>query len=132
MSGRRPDPFLAVRPEPSFARPVQEERLREGGDRRRRITNWTFVCEARGGPVAAVALDRPEILNASHALARSRLEAVIDTFAAGAAHGVAILEGAGARAFQAGDDLNTRRADGAWPRPIPACHDRDHRSIETK
>jgi enoyl-CoA hydratase/carnithine racemase len=59
----------------------------------------------RDGPILTVTIDRPEVLNALHPPANAELETVFDEFAEDPGLWVAILTGAGERAFSAGLDL---------------------------
>lgn len=64
-----------------------------------------FVKVDREGPITVVTLDRPEVMNALHPAASRELETVFDAFAADPEQWVAIVTGAGERAFCAGADL---------------------------
>jgi acetyl-CoA C-acetyltransferase len=59
----------------------------------------------RDGPVTIVTIDRPEAMNALHPAANAELAEVFDDFARDPSQWVAILTGAGPRAFCAGNDL---------------------------
>ena len=68
-------------------------------------------CRAeRDGRILTVTIDRPEVRNALHAAASSELAGVFDAFASDPDLWVAILTGAGARAFCAGNDLKATAA----------------------
>jgi crotonobetainyl-CoA hydratase len=62
------------------------------------------------GHVRIVTLNRPEVLNALHADANDELAAVWDEFATRDDLWVAIVTGAGERAFSAGNDLKVQAA----------------------
>src|ERR1700759_3010408 len=62
------------------------------------------------GRLRIVTLNRPELLNALHADANDELAAVWDEFAARDDLWVAIITGAGERAFSAGNDLKVQAA----------------------
>jgi enoyl-CoA hydratase/carnithine racemase len=64
-----------------------------------------FVKVEREGPVTLVTINRPEVMNALHPPANHELSAVFDAFAADPDQWVAIITGAGERAFSAGNDL---------------------------
>ena len=64
-----------------------------------------FVRFEKRGHVAWVTLNRPEVMNALHPPCHDRLDAIWDEFAADPDLWVAILTGAGERAFCAGNDL---------------------------
>lgn len=59
----------------------------------------------RDGRVTIVTINRPDRMNALHPPANAELEAVFNEFAADPEQWVAILTGAGPRAFSAGNDL---------------------------
>lgn len=71
-----------------------------------------FVRYEKRDRVAVVTLDRPEVMNALHPPANSELERVWLDYMADEDVWVAILTGAGERAFSAGSDLKWR-VDGA-------------------
>jgi len=64
-----------------------------------------FVRYEKRGRIAWVTIDRPEVMNALHPPANEELSRVWDDFAADAETWVAVLTGAGERAFSAGNDL---------------------------
>ena len=74
-------------------------------------------CKAeRDGRVFVVTIDRPEVMNALHPPANQELGRVFDEFAADPDLWVAIITGAGDRAFSAGNDLKfTAQSDGNLP-----------------
>jgi enoyl-CoA hydratase/carnithine racemase len=74
-------------------------------------------CEVdRDGRILTVTIARPEVMNALHPPANEELGAVFDEFAADPDLWVAIITGAGDRAFSAGNDLKyTARSDGKVP-----------------
>lgn len=59
----------------------------------------------RDGPLTIVTINRPEAMNALHPMANEELAEVFDDFASDPDQWVAILTGAGDRAFSAGNDL---------------------------
>ncbi len=65
----------------------------------------SFCRVEREGPLTVITIDRPEVMNALHPPAQEELAAALDAFAADPAQWVAILTGAGTRAFCAGNDL---------------------------
>lgn len=78
-----------------------------------------FVRYEKRGHVAWVTLNRPEVMNALHPPCHDRLDAIWDAFAADPELWVAVLTGAGDRAFSAGNDLKwTAQNPGKMP-PIP-------------
>lgn len=74
-------------------------------------------CEVdRDGRILTVTIARPEVMNALHPPANEELGAVFDEFAANPDLWVAIITGAGDRAFSAGNDLKyTARSEGKLP-----------------
>ena len=64
-----------------------------------------FCTVRREGRVTFVTIDRPEVMNALHPPAHEELAEVFDRFAADPEAWVAVLTGAGDRAFCAGSDL---------------------------
>ena len=76
-----------------------------------------FVKVEREGPVTIVTLNRPEVMNALHAPAHFELGEVFDDFAADPDQWVAIVTGAGGRAFSAGNDLKHQAGGGKMGNP---------------
>src|SRR5450756_1407160 len=66
----------------------------------------------RKGPITIVTLSRPEVYNALHSDAHFELHRVFDAFAADPEQWVAIVTGAGDKAFCAGNDLKWQAAGG--------------------
>jgi enoyl-CoA hydratase/carnithine racemase len=64
-----------------------------------------FIRYEKRDRIAFVTIDRPEVMNALHPPANDELSRVWDDFAADGETWVAILTGAGDRAFSAGNDL---------------------------
>ena len=71
-----------------------------------------FCRVEREGRVLVVTIDRPEVLNALHPPANRELGEAFDAFAADPGLWVAILTGAGERAFSAGNDLKFQASSG--------------------
>jgi crotonobetainyl-CoA hydratase len=71
-----------------------------------------FCRVERDGRVLLVTIDRPEVLNALHPPANRELGEAFDAFAADPELWVAILTGAGERAFSAGNDLKFQASGG--------------------
>jgi crotonobetainyl-CoA hydratase len=69
-----------------------------------------FCRVEREGHLLLVTIDRPEVLNALHPPANHELAVVFDEFAADPELWIAILTGAGDRAFSAGNDLKYQAA----------------------
>src|SRR5215468_480558 len=64
-----------------------------------------FIRYEKQDHVAHVTINRPEVMNALHPAANAEMEQVWDDFAADPECWVAILTGAGEKAFSAGNDL---------------------------
>src|ERR1700758_3150878 len=71
-----------------------------------------FSKVERKGPVTIVTLSRPEVYNALHTDAHFELNKVFDDFCADPEQWVAIVTGAGEKAFCAGNDLKWQAAGG--------------------
>jgi enoyl-CoA hydratase/carnithine racemase len=71
-----------------------------------------FSQVKRKGPITTVTLSRPEVYNALHIEAHFELNKVFDDFAADPEQWVAIVTGAGDKAFCAGNDLKWQAAGG--------------------
>ena len=80
----------------------------KGGD----AMTHEFVDVKRRGRIAVVTLNRPDVLNALHKPAHFELHEVFKDFAADPDQWVAIVTGAGDRAFCAGNDLKWQAAGG--------------------
>ncbi|HEY1615577.1 MAG TPA: enoyl-CoA hydratase-related protein [Rhizomicrobium sp.] len=76
-----------------------------------------FCRVDREGPLTIVTLNRPDLLNALHPPAHFELAGVFDGFAADPEQWVAIVTGAGERAFSAGNDLKYQAAGGKMSAP---------------
>src|SRR5438128_6742126 len=71
-----------------------------------------FVRYEKRNRIAYVTINRPEVMNALHPPANDELSRVWDDVAADPAVWVAVLTGAGERAFSAGNDLKWTAAHG--------------------
>src|ERR1700742_2459132 len=78
---------------------------------------YEFITVAREGPVTTVTLNRPEVMNALHSPAHFELHEAFDAFAADPDQWVAIVTGAGDRAFSAGNDLKHQAGGGEMRSP---------------
>lgn len=76
-----------------------------------------FCVVEREGRLLVVTLNRPEVMNALHSPAHFELAKVFDDFAADPELWVAIVTGAGDRAFSAGNDLKWQAAGNTTERP---------------
>jgi enoyl-CoA hydratase/carnithine racemase len=72
-----------------------------------------FSTTERDGHLFIVTINRPEVMNALHPPASAELSGVFDEFAADPDLWIAIVTGAGDRAFSAGNDLKYTAAGGA-------------------
>lgn len=78
----------------------------EAGEKRdRRSMPRRFCTVEREGPLTVVTINRPEVMNALTPAANAELAEIFDDFAADPSQWVAILTGAGDKAFSAGNDL---------------------------
>ncbi|MBS0471817.1 MAG: enoyl-CoA hydratase/isomerase family protein [Proteobacteria bacterium] len=83
------------------------------------MANHEFCKVEREGRLTIVTLNRPEVMNALHAAAHAELGQVFDEFAADPEQWVAIVTGAGERAFSAGNDLKVTAAGGGSAASLP-------------
>jgi len=75
--------------------------------------SYEFCSAERDGRILTVTIERPEVMNALHPPANAELSDVFDQFVADPDLWVAIITGAGERAFSAGNDLKfTAQSDG--------------------
>jgi len=74
------------------------------------MADHEFCKVEKDGRILIVTLNRPEVMNALHTPAHQELEKVWDDFAADPDLWVAIVTGAGDRAFSAGNDLKVQAA----------------------
>ena len=81
------------------------------------MTDLKYCRVEDEGRLRIVTLNRPEVMNALHSEAHFELEKVWDDFAANPDLWVAIVTGAGERAFSAGNDLKVQAAGKRGPTP---------------
>jgi enoyl-CoA hydratase/carnithine racemase len=81
------------------------------------MVDFHFCRVAREGHLLTVTIDRPEVMNALHPPAHAELAQAFDLYATDPELRVAIITGAGARAFCAGTDLKVRAATGRDDHP---------------
>jgi crotonobetainyl-CoA hydratase len=81
------------------------------------MTDLKYCRVEDEGRLRIVTLNRPEVMNALHSEAHFELEKVWDEFAAKPDLWVAIVTGAGDRAFSAGNDLKVQAAGKRGPTP---------------
>jgi len=80
------------------------------------------------GPVALITIDRPEVLNALHPDGHRAMAAAFDRFRDDDALRVAIVTGAGERAFCVGTDLKALAANGDHSKPATGFAGITHRT----
>jgi crotonobetainyl-CoA hydratase len=73
---------------------------------------YEFAKVARNGRLTIITLNRPEVMNALHSPAHFELHRVFDEFANDPEQWIAIVTGAGDKAFCAGNDLKWQAAGG--------------------
>ena len=73
---------------------------------------YEHILVEREGPITTVTLNRPQVFNALHKPAHFELEDAFDKFSADPDQWVAIVTGAGDKAFSAGNDLKYQAAGG--------------------
>ena len=73
---------------------------------------YTFCKAERDGHVLIVTINRPEVMNALHRPANLELDQIFNEFAADPTLWLAILTGAGDKAFSAGNDLKYQAQGG--------------------
>ncbi|MBX9606944.1 MAG: enoyl-CoA hydratase/isomerase family protein [Gammaproteobacteria bacterium] len=73
---------------------------------------YEFISVTQAEHVTRIVLNRPEVLNAINQQMHDELQAALDTFAADDTQYLAVLSGAGERAFSAGSDLKSIAAQG--------------------
>ncbi|HEY5071546.1 MAG TPA: enoyl-CoA hydratase-related protein [Caulobacteraceae bacterium] len=71
-----------------------------------------FIEVERDGRVTVITLNRPEVMNAVHSPMHFELDETFNAFAADPEQWVAIVTGAGERAFSAGNDLKWQASGG--------------------
>jgi crotonobetainyl-CoA hydratase len=80
-------------------------------------TSYHYCRFERDGHVVTITLDRPDVLNALHPAAHRELAHAFDTYAADPELRVAIVTGAGDRAFCVGTDLKALAQTGDHAKP---------------
>lgn len=80
-------------------------------------TAYEFCTVERDGPLTIVTINRPDVRNALHPPANFEMAAVFDDFAADPQQWVAIVTGAGGKAFSAGNDLKYQASGGQMSIP---------------
>ncbi len=96
------------------------------------MASYEFCKVEREGKLTIVTLNRPEVMNALHAPAHLELAGVFDDFAADPEQWVAIVTGAGERAFSAGNDLKVTAAGGGSTATILPRHSSGFAGLATR
>ena len=76
-----------------------------------------FCTAERDGHLLVVTINRPEVMNALHSHAHFELDEIFNAFEADPEQWVAIITGAGDKAFCAGNDLKWQATGGVMDRP---------------
>lgn len=76
-----------------------------------------FSKVEREGPLTIVTINRPEVMNSLHPAANFELDEIFDDFANDPDQWVAIITGAGDKAFSAGNDLKYQASGGKMSSP---------------
>ena len=90
-------------------------------------TDNQYCCVERDGHVVTITLNRPEVLNAMHPAGHAELARAFDEYAADPELRVAIVTGAGDRAFCVGTDLKTLAQTGDHTKPATGFAGITHR-----
>lgn len=83
------------------------------------MADYKYLKVERDGPVTIVTVNRPEVYNALHPPAHWEFDEVFNDFRDDPEQWIAIITGAGDKAFSAGNDLKYQ-AEGKGPRDRPA------------
>jgi enoyl-CoA hydratase/carnithine racemase len=81
---------------------------------------YEFITYEKNNRVAMLTINRPEVRNALHPPAQHEMAAALDDFAADPDCWVAIITGAGDRAFSAGNDLKYSALNPGKPLDMPS------------
>ena len=81
------------------------------------MTDHKFITVEHDGPITTITLNRPEVMNALHSPMHFEMDDALNTFAADPKQWVAIITGAGERAFSAGNDLKWQASGGEMRSP---------------
>jgi len=96
----------------SRVRPPAADWLAAAGCAKQRTMAYEFLTYEVSDHLAVITINRPEVRNALHPPANRELSAAFDAFAADPEAWVAIITGAGDKAFSAGNDLKYSAAHG--------------------
>ncbi len=83
------------------------------------MADFEYCKTERDGRILTVTINRPEVMNALHPMANQELAGVFDAFVADPDQWVAIITGAGERAFCAGNDLKFQASGGRGRTAMP-------------
>ena len=86
--------------------------------------SYEYVIYEKKGHIAYVTINRPEVLNALHYDTNAELSVAFDDFKQDEESWVAIMTGAGTRAFSAGNDLKATAAATAKGGKLPEFNER--------
>jgi len=78
-----------------------------------------FCDVEKDGKISIITINRPKVMNALHPAANRELGEVFDDFCADPSQWIAIITGAGERAFSAGNDLKHTAAGGGEVEMMP-------------
>ena len=81
------------------------------------MSEYEFVKVEQDGRIPLITINRPHVYNALHSPAHIEFDQVFDEFASDPEQWVAIITGAGDKAFSAGNDLKYQAAGGRRDRP---------------
>ncbi len=76
------------------------------------MSSYEFIKTERDGNLFILTMNRPDVMNACHSPMHEEMQAAFDEFAGDDSLWVAIVTGAGDRAFSAGNDLKYQAAGG--------------------
>ncbi len=76
------------------------------------MSSYEFIKTERDGNLFILTMNRPDVMNACHSPMHEEMQAAFDGFASDDGLWVAIVTGAGDRAFSAGNDLKYQAAGG--------------------
>ena len=82
------------------------------------MAEYEFLKVEREGPLTIVTINRPEVYNALHPPAHWEFDRVFTEFRDDPEQWIAIVTGAGDKAFSAGNDLKYQAAGGRCPRMV--------------
>ena len=84
------------------------------------MSAYEFIKTETDGRLFVVTINRPDQLNCLHPMANAEMGQAFDAFAADPELWVAIVTGAGEKAFSAGNDLKFAASGQKSPVPMPA------------